>query len=152
MCSSSGGQNCITQPLVSSHLYVEAWNKLTVKQKFCASSWLNTLRCTVSETSKFEKSLFEFRHEWLISLSLSLSKGRYRFWGHPVSYSMGITRFFPGIKRQGLDDDDDDPAPYSADVKDVRNYTSKSSCLHRVKWGIWTFTFSSYNNNKFPVP
>jgi len=64
-CSSSGGQNCIKQPLASSHLYVylwyhhtytrgrvmqfwppddehmcskhvEAWNKLTVKQKFCA--------------------------------------------------------------------------------------------------------------------
>ena len=61
MCSSSGVQNCITQPLVSSHLqvavlctgwppddeyvcskHVEAWNKLTVKQKFCASSWLIT--------------------------------------------------------------------------------------------------------------
>ena len=98
--SSSGGQNCITQPLVSSHLYhhtyrcddtsvmmpevhhqevkialhslwyhhtyrcddtrgcvmqfwppedehmcskhVEAWNKLIVKRKFCASSWLIT--------------------------------------------------------------------------------------------------------------
>jgi len=83
MCSSSGGQNCITQPLVSSHLYnhtyrcddtrgcvmqfwppddkhmcskhVEAWNKLTVKQTFCASSWLiteiNILRCTISKTS-----------------------------------------------------------------------------------------------------
>ena len=49
MCSSSGSQNCITQPLVSSHL--------TVKQKFCASSWLiteiNILRSTVSKTSKF---------------------------------------------------------------------------------------------------
>jgi len=106
MCSSSGGQNFITQPLVSSHLYVwwyqrlckfisclymfraqcahhqevkivlhsiwyhhtyrcddtrgcvmqfwppddehmcskhvEAWNKLSAKQKFCASSLLNT--------------------------------------------------------------------------------------------------------------
>jgi len=62
MCSSSRGQNCITQPLVPSHLYVwcyqrqfwppddehmcskhvEAWNKLIVKQKFCASSWLTT--------------------------------------------------------------------------------------------------------------
>jgi len=87
MCSSSGGQNCITQPLVSSHLqvagtatyrcddtrgcvmqfwppddehmcskHVEAWNKIIVKQKFCASSWLiteiNILRCTVSKKSK----------------------------------------------------------------------------------------------------
>ena len=47
MCSSSGCQNCITQPLVSSHLqvcskHVEEWNKLIVKQKFCPSSWLIT--------------------------------------------------------------------------------------------------------------
>ena len=95
MCPSSGGQNCITQPLVSSHLsvaetvtyrfddtrgcvmqfwppddehmcskHVEAWNKLIVKQKFCASSWLiaeiNILRCTVSKTSK-QKFLVERR-------------------------------------------------------------------------------------------
>jgi len=68
MCSSWRGQNCITQPLVSSHQfwpphdedmcskYVEAWNKLIVKQKFCASCWLiteiNILRCTFSKTSK----------------------------------------------------------------------------------------------------
>jgi len=36
--------------------HVGAWNKLIVKQKFCASSWLiteiNILRCTVSKTSK----------------------------------------------------------------------------------------------------
>ena len=35
---------------------VEVWNKLIVKQKCCASSWLiteiNILRCTVSKTSK----------------------------------------------------------------------------------------------------
>ena len=72
MCSSSGSQNCITQPLVSSQpvhgtttyrcddtrgcvmqfwppeeermcsKHVEAWNKLIVKQKFCALSWLIT--------------------------------------------------------------------------------------------------------------
>jgi len=96
MCSSSGGKNCISQPLVSTHSvggrpvyrlrlhetatyrcddtrgcvmqfwppddehmcskHMEAWNKLIVKQKFCASSWLitdiNILRCTVSKTSK----------------------------------------------------------------------------------------------------
>ena len=76
MCSSSGGQNCITQPATyrcddirgcvmqfwppdDEHMcskHVEAWNKLTVKQKFCASSWLiteiNILTCTVSKTSK----------------------------------------------------------------------------------------------------
>jgi len=36
--------------------HVEVRNKLTVKKKFCASSWLiteiNILRCTVSKTSK----------------------------------------------------------------------------------------------------
>ena len=53
MCSSSGGQNCITQPLVSSQFWppddehmcskhVQAWNKLIVKQTFCAESWLIT--------------------------------------------------------------------------------------------------------------
>jgi len=38
--------------------HVEAWNKLTVKQKFCISSWLiteiNILRYTISKTSKNE--------------------------------------------------------------------------------------------------
>ena len=41
--------------------HVEAWNKLTVKRKFCASSWLvteiNILKCTVSKTSKLLFSL-----------------------------------------------------------------------------------------------
>jgi len=41
--------------------HVEASNKLTIKQKFCASIWLiteiNILRCTVSKTSK----LYMFR-------------------------------------------------------------------------------------------
>jgi len=59
MCSSSGGQNCIIQPLMmrtwcSKH--VEAWNKTYCKTKSCASSWLitkiNILRCTVSKTLK----------------------------------------------------------------------------------------------------
>jgi len=40
---------------------VEAWNKLIVKQKFCASSWLiteiNKLRCTVSKTLKLLKKI-----------------------------------------------------------------------------------------------
>ena len=42
--------------------HVEAWNKLIVKQTFCASSWLiteiNILRCTVSKTSKFAPTCF----------------------------------------------------------------------------------------------
>jgi len=75
MCSSWGGQNCIIQHLVSSHLcgrpvhnfdllrtstwcskHVDAWNETYCKTKFCASSWLitkiNILRCKVSKTSK----------------------------------------------------------------------------------------------------
>ena len=36
--------------------HVETWNKLTVKQKFCATSWLiteiNSPRCTVNKTTK----------------------------------------------------------------------------------------------------
>jgi len=44
----------VSSTMCSKH--VEAWNKLIVKQKFCASSWLitkiNILRCTVSKTSK----------------------------------------------------------------------------------------------------
>jgi len=43
--------------------HVEAWNKLIVNQKFCASSWLiteiNILRCMVSKTSKFPCLLYE---------------------------------------------------------------------------------------------
>jgi len=49
---------------------------------------------------------------------------------HPVSYSMGMTAFFSGIRRQAREDDD--PVPYSAEVKNVRNYTSTSLCLHGV--------------------
>ena len=46
-------------------LSVEAWNKLIIKQKFCASGWLiteiNILRCTVSKTSKKSPFLFYFQ-------------------------------------------------------------------------------------------
>jgi hypothetical protein len=42
--------------------HVEVWNKLNLKQKFCASNWLSTeiniLRCTVSKTSKFAPTCF----------------------------------------------------------------------------------------------
>ena len=50
----------IITPIGDEHMcskHIEAWNKLIVKQKFCASSWLiteiNILRCTVSKKSKF---------------------------------------------------------------------------------------------------
>ena len=54
--------------------HVEAWNKLIVKQKFCASSWLiteiNILRCTVSNTSKFGKCglLYTTSTSWLLQI------------------------------------------------------------------------------------
>jgi len=65
--SSSGSQNCKMFCTVSlfhastcfEHMFsklVEAWNKLMVKQTFCASIWLvteiNILRWSVSKTSK----------------------------------------------------------------------------------------------------
>ena len=53
------------QYMCSTH--VEAWNKLIVKQKFCASSLLiteiNILRCTVSKTSKFVFGKFPPCHQ-----------------------------------------------------------------------------------------
>ena len=54
-------RGCVMQfwPTDHEHMcskHVEAWNKLTAKQKFFASNWLiteiNILRCTVSKTSK----------------------------------------------------------------------------------------------------
>ena len=56
-------RGCVMQfwPSDDEHMcskHVEAWNKLILKQKFCASSWLiteiNILRCTVSKTSNIE--------------------------------------------------------------------------------------------------
>jgi len=60
MCEFFGCDYCVMQfwPPDDEHMClknVEAWNKLIVKYKFCASSWLiteiNILRCTVSKTS-----------------------------------------------------------------------------------------------------
>jgi hypothetical protein len=59
-------RGCVMQfwPPDNKHMclkHVKAWNKLIVKHKFCASSWLipgiNILRCTVSKTSKYGKRL-----------------------------------------------------------------------------------------------
>ena len=50
--------------------HVEAWNKLIVKYKFCASSWLiteiNILSCTVRRTSKFSVKhiYFTCQYSW----------------------------------------------------------------------------------------
>jgi hypothetical protein len=60
-CDDTRGRVMQFWPPADEHMcskHVEAWNKLIVKQKFCASSWLiteiNILRCTVSKTSKFK--------------------------------------------------------------------------------------------------
>ena len=59
-----GTRGCVIQfwPPDDEHMcskHVEAWNKLIVKQKFCASSWLITetkiLRCTVSKKVKIRR-------------------------------------------------------------------------------------------------
>ena len=74
MCSSSGGQNCITQPLVSSHLqvcskHVEARNKLIVKQKFCASS------CLIMEINC--STCFGFSEPSLVTFITEIYKHKY---------------------------------------------------------------------------
>jgi len=52
--------------------HVEAWNKIIVKQKFRASSWLiteiNILRCTVSKTSKHWHIICNILHWYQCSL------------------------------------------------------------------------------------
>ena len=57
--------------------HVEAYNKLIIKQEFCALSWLITkiiLRCTVSKTSKyvsllFRSSVFQYTNRQRISVT-----------------------------------------------------------------------------------
>jgi len=55
--------------------HVEAWNKVIVKQKLCASGWLiteiNILRCTVSKTPKFfmQNKLYLGNHSQLDTCS-----------------------------------------------------------------------------------
>ena len=48
--------------------HVGAWNKLIVKQKFCASSWLiieiNIVRCTISKTYKKVAMLLYVCWKW----------------------------------------------------------------------------------------
>jgi len=106
MRSSSGGQNCITQPLVSSHTYrwpsrardghvqfwppddehmcskhVEAWNKLIVKQKFCASSWL------IAEINKITVRIILFPGSFTFATELHtfLKLMSLFYWWHHVS-------------------------------------------------------------------
>jgi len=67
-------RGCVMQflPTDDEHLcskHVEAWNKIIVKQKCCASSWLitevNNLRCTVSKTPiKSSVLIFSINFFW----------------------------------------------------------------------------------------
>ena len=59
MCSSSGGQNCITQPLVSSHLYVW-WYPVYLSQ------YLTNLMHKICFTISFISCLYMFRAHVLI--------------------------------------------------------------------------------------
>ena len=59
--------------------HVEAWNKLIVKQKLCASSWLiteiNRLRCTVSKTSKFVLHVFSLvKRTWCSFCEMGITR------------------------------------------------------------------------------
>ena len=72
-CRCDDTRGCVMQfwPPDYEHMcskHVEAWNKLIIKQKFCASSWLiteiNILRCMVSKTSKFVYQLCPTLLEW----------------------------------------------------------------------------------------
>jgi len=59
--------------------HVEAWNKLIVKQKFCASNWLltkiNILRCTVSKTSKNKNFLSSEASEMFLGPNQTTIRG-----------------------------------------------------------------------------
>jgi len=73
--------------------HVEAWNKLIVKQKFCASSWLiteiNTLRCTVIKTSKLSLVIIFYAKLPLaverVHQSVGVGKIRYEGKSHPLN-------------------------------------------------------------------
>jgi len=71
--------------------HVEAWNKLIVKQKFCASSWLiteiNILRRTVSETSKLVR-LFALSIKLFSNVRIQILLKYSMFWNTEVSVSV----------------------------------------------------------------
>jgi len=92
--------------------HVEAWNKLIVKQTFCASSWLiteiNILICTVSKTSKYTRLFFvnfSFRkvlHEVMIygmNLFITYLIITYRL---SVTFAYNITAFTVPLITQAL--------------------------------------------------
>jgi len=74
--------------------HVEAWNKLIVKQKFCASSWLiteiNILRSTVSKTSKFVMQ-YVYEKDFVFCNKIVF------FWGGGLCSLLCSTNYFPYI-------------------------------------------------------
>jgi len=66
---------------------VEACNKLIIKTRFCALSWLITkiiLRCTVSKTSELLKSLYNYLPDTNLPKNLhhSIAHSLYQQPGH----------------------------------------------------------------------
>ena len=96
--SSDDTRGCVMQfcPPDDEHMcskHVEAGNKLIVKQKVCASSWLiaemNILSCTVSKTSKLLKMflfLMDYR-TWVVGRA---------FWGLNVAFQF-LSQTYSGI-------------------------------------------------------
>jgi len=86
-------------PHVSSTVYskhVEAWNKLIVKQKLCALSWLITniiLSCTVSKTSK--SSCCVFRSIFRTTLNSRLTQ--LFFYLNAVCFGLHIEYLFASV-------------------------------------------------------
>jgi hypothetical protein len=60
----------------------------------------------------------------------SLPSVRIVFGAHPASYPMGIGALSPGVKRPGREPDYSPPS--SAEVKNLRTYTSTPIRLHGV--------------------
>jgi len=122
MCSSSGGQNCIIQPLVSSlvhetatyryddtrgcvmqfwppddeHMcskHVEAWNKLIVKQNFFVPSWLITeINILRCTVSKTSKFDKKVVVLWLNALGIIFNSSLYPRKQHTHTHTHTHTR------------------------------------------------------------
>ena len=102
----------IITPISDEHMcskHVEAWNKLIVKQKFCASSLLiteiNILWCTVSKTSKFIISMMWetvwVQPSWSIVVKMyERSSCKNKSW--PRVIQREIKRYFKKIKFYNL--------------------------------------------------
>jgi len=80
MCSSSGGQN---EHMCSKH--VEAWNKLIVKQKFCASIWLITEINEILSKQLYEAYIQRYSTAGEVGTRSCMCHGGWEVWVHGVS-------------------------------------------------------------------